>query len=725
MANVINFNDNDNDNNQQSVQQQTVTNAVSPFVSGGQQPQQSAPMQQNKSASSGQFTNIQKYLNANKGAGEQISGNVQNRINKNLQPGIKQQETETQKVAAGVQAANDTLQRGQGYQQELSAPGKQASLPQAPGVPSSVNNIGFQAGLGADLVDPNIYQRSDIQQNMQPGGIQPQSVQPQPQTFNPESFVNDTNKLTDFTKLRLGQGINEQQLKQQAEQSQALAGASETQAKDLFGRTRSAIGRTGLIGETFNRPNYTQGQQRLDNLFLTGAGKKGINAIQDVAKSNVASAGERLKQAGLGVQNVSNVASQEQTLQQALQNRANELESGYINSLESLVPEVNTMRDADRARWQKNFDILTGKTQGTMDQDIFDELQLRNNERSFNVLNDPNLTLRQIANISDRNAQNYRDVASQSDVDYYKKLAQLSKGTLNEQGQFVNPDDLQLQLTQASDMGKAAASKTGENSLRGRLDTALKDFLDKAKTTNITGVGTDEGTSSIFGSGGTATAQAQLNLANYLNQVKDSGLSAQANAAAPNLAQLGLYGTNPIGSGSLDALSALTGGNTITNTLGNTISGIAGSDSGSSAAANYRAQNALIDSLNNYLTNAGYGNFITTTGKKNVDDLSRQAAAIEQDRLDVATRRRYDILNQTPEQLQKFYQQLGNPNVSIDSIKAEQERLRAELNEKMASEDSAVKRLQDQMNQRLGITTGSQNNPALANLNLMNLMKKG
>jgi len=691
MANIINFNDENKDKDQQENQQ--VSNAISPFVSSGGGQQQQAPQQPqsqapNKAASSGQFTNIQKYLGANKGAGEQIAGSVQSKMNKNLQPGIRQQESEASKVAAGVQAANQTLDRGQGYQQELSAPAKAAQLPGTVGVTNA-------SGFGADEASGTVMNKAQAQQVV-PGTPGAQANLSVSQTFNPEAFVNDQNKLTDFTKIRLGQGVDEQTLKTQAEKSQTLAGASENQAKDLFGRTRSAIGRTGLIGETFNRPNYTQGQQRLDSLFLTGAGKKGINAIQDTAKTNAVSAADRLMRSGQDVSKVGEVGTREQQLQQNLQNRANELETGYISSLDSLVPEINNMRGAERQKWQNNFDILTGKKQGTIDEDIFNELQLRNNERSFNVLNDPNLTLRQIADVSDRNAVNYRDVASQSDVDYYNKLAQLSKGTLDASGNFTGPAEDQLQLTKASDMARAAASKTGDASLRNKLDTALKSFLDKAKKSTVTGIGTDEGSSGMFGSGGTAVAQSGLNVADYLNSTggintkRDSVNNPTADMISSGAA---LTGLNPLG-----YIGAVPG-------VGSAINSITGADGGSGTAANYRSQNALIDSLNNYLTNAGYGNFITKTGNKNTDDLARQTAAISQDWLDVSTRNRYGGVGGDPK------------NLSGSRLE--------EYNQKKRENAAAQQRVQDEFNKRLGLNPKDANNPTLANLNLRDLMRKG
>lgn len=787
MANVINFNDDEN-KDKPSGQSSAVSGAISPFVSGGtpapqQAPQQ--PAQQNKAASSGQFTNIQKYLNANRGAGEQIAGQVQNKMNKNLQPGIKNQQDEASKVAAGVAAANTTLDRGQGYQNELSAPGKVASLVKPPTpVPtgSVAQSVTDQSGFGKDTSSGPAMSLSQVQEKMSPGGIpvnsplvpeaqsQAAPAVAEPQLFNPESFTNDTNKLTDFTKIRLGQGVDEQALKAQAEGSQNLAGASETQAKDLFGRTRSAVGRTGLIGETFNRPNYTQGQQRLDNLFLTGAGKKGINAIQDTAKTNVGQASDRLANSGKDVATVGDVGTREQTLQKGLQDRANSLETGYVDSLESLVPELNNMRQSERDRYQKNFNILTGKAQGTIDQDIFDDLKLRTNEHSFNVLNDPNLTMRQVVNVSDQNAQSYRDVARQGDVDYYKKLAQLSKGTLNGKGEFVNATDDQLALTKASDMAKAAAAKTGDGSLRGKLDTALSDFLTKAKSANITGIGTDTGTSSMFGPGGTAAAQTQLNLADYLNR---SGQGAQLQAF--NSGNNGdAKGQALAASNAMFSVGAIPG-------VGNLINGISGADSGSTAAASYRAKNALIGNLNAYLTNAGYGNFITGTGVKDTSDLMNKNAALEQDRLDIATRNRYNTLGLNDSQLselfhggtqegraafnsgimnetslpallqsadqgnmsdagraqlaalqQKYNMSIGDlqslqyqagvyadqRNNNTSGLKSEQARLQAEYNEKMAGEDAAKRTYQQEMNKRLGMDANATNGPLLSDLNL-------
>lgn len=645
MANVINFNDDQNNNGQQNGgnSQPASTgggSSISPVSAFNSQQSVQPQQSPNPSASSGQFTNIQKYLQANKGAGQQVAGGVQNQMQKSMQPGQIKEQDAAKQFASSVQSANDVLGRGQGYQQQLQAP--------------------VQATRG-------------IADAQAPGGVPPVNAQTtnpqntqQQQYFDPNAIVSDPNKLQDFTKIRTGLGFDQTNLTNQAAQAQTLAGLNQQNAQDLLGQTQTAQGRAGLVSQAFNRPNYTQGQQRLDNLFLTGAGKQGIGAIQQNAKQNVAGANDIYGQTGQGVQQAGTINQQGQDLSKNLQTSANNLESGYVNNLQSLVPEINSMRGEEKDRWQKNFDILTGKTTGQIDPDIYKELQLRTGEHSFNVLNDPNLTLRQIAQVSDRNALTAQDAASQKDVDYYNSLAKLSKGTLDQQGNFTGPTSDQLLLSGPSDLGRAVQSNTGENSIRGKLDTAQDEFIKKALAQNVVGHGVDTGSGGGLGGGGSnATAQAQMNLAQYLggNGIGSSSITGGDTAIrgvgdSLHDATQQYTGTGHISTATADALDKyLPGSSSLTDIsrVGQAgidiTNGLTGASNGSQNAANYRAQNDLMNQLAGVLKSSGYNNYVSTGGNKNIDDLMNQNRMIDTSRLDTQTNSRYNILGQTPDQI--------------------------------------------------------------------------
>lgn len=610
MANIINFNDDDKSKQAGGDQPQAGASASITPVSAFNA-QQSVPQAQQGSqpASSGQFTNIQKYLQANKGAGQQVAGGINKQMDKSLQPGQIQQEDATKAFQSSVQQANDVLGRGQGYSQQLQAPVKQT-----------------QGIIGTPAAP----------------GIQPVNAQqvPQEQAFDPSSLVNDQQKLVDFTKIRTGQGVDEEALRNSATQAQNLAANNQMTGQNLLDQTKSTSGRAGLVSQAFNRPNYTQGQQKLDTLFLTGAGKQGINAVQDQAKQNLGKLNDTFNQSTAGVNQAGDIGTREKTLQDEMQNRANALESGYISNLQGLMPQVNQMRDAEKARWQNNFDILTGKKQGTIDNDIFNEYALHNGEHSYNVLNDPNLTLRQIANVSDRNAENVQDVSTQGDVDYYKMLAQLSKGNVDANGNFVAPTSDQLQLKNASDLERATAAKVGEGSLRSNIDKAQQNFIDNAIKSTITGYGTDTGSNGIFGGGSDAHGTASVNLAQYLNNL-NLGTSGANSTNRGDYSQLASYLNNPGFTLGNSLFSGITGGPNITGSVGNMINSMTGASSGSQSKANYDAQNDLIRNLFGTLQGQGYNNYVTTTGNKNVDDLVAQQRNAAIDKVNILDRDMY------------------------------------------------------------------------------------
>jgi len=619
MANIINFNEDDKNKQNNAGQPASAQPANIAPVSG----QQSAPQQ--GPASSGQFTNIQKYLNANKGAGQQISGGVQQQLNKGIQPLKTQQESQANQFKQSVQNANDVLGRGQQYNQQLQAPVASTTgiMSVAPGMQSTMNH-----GLGSETA-------SAAMTKAQATGQQP--IQPV-NTFDPNSIVNDQNKLTDFTKIRLGQGVDENTLKSQAQQAQDTAAGLQQKAGDLAQQTATAQGRSGLVNQAFSRPGYTQGQQRMDNLFLSGAGQQGVNAIRNAAKQNVSQAGNIYSQAQAGTKQAGDVATQEQNIQKSLQDSANALESGYMQNLQNLIPEVNKQRDAEKARWQQNYDVLTGAKQGTIDQDIFDQLGLKSGERTYNVLTDPNLNLRQIANISDYNAATAQDVASQKDVDYYNALAKLSKGGLDTSGAFTGPDASQLQLQGASQMGTAASALTGENSLRNKLNSADQAFQDYLNNTTISAQGSDTGSSSIYGSGGNATATAQVKLADFLNggqsniNSRNSGASAGISGSLANaVAKNPLNNAGPLG-GFASLLGQGLSSGPIAGLNAALTNGFGGS-AGSGSAAQFRAQNTLLDQIASQLNSKGAGNFITQTGNKQLGDIIQHGADLSQEQL--------------------------------------------------------------------------------------------
>src|SRR6478609_3618758 len=71
------------------------------------------------SQGSGRFTNIQKYINANQGAGEQLGNKLTGTVDKNLQKTEKEATSQAGQIANTIQAEKDRLAKATGYNTQL------------------------------------------------------------------------------------------------------------------------------------------------------------------------------------------------------------------------------------------------------------------------------------------------------------------------------------------------------------------------------------------------------------------------------------------------------------------------------------------------------------------------------------------------------------------------------------------------------------------------------
>jgi hypothetical protein len=171
--------------------------------------------QQKKPASSGQFTNVSQYLQANKGAGQQIAGAVTNRIG-----------TDVEKAKAETSDVANVRQAVEAEKNRISA--------------AADATTGLKTQLQAD----------------------------------PTKLTADETSKQNFINLR--KGIN--QFGTQAGQAQtegAQAASALQNAAQRVGNLNTETGRSALLGQTFANPTYSQGQKKLDQLLFQvgGAGQ--------------------------------------------------------------------------------------------------------------------------------------------------------------------------------------------------------------------------------------------------------------------------------------------------------------------------------------------------------------------------------------------------------------------------------------------------------------------
>jgi hypothetical protein len=420
---------------------QPTTQAITSPVSGPSTVSPSQPQRQG----SGRFTNIQKYINANKTAGQNLVNNVSGSIQKD----IGQQKSKTDESASAVR---------QGIQQ-----GQQGL------------NQGSQFGQQLNTIGQNIKSQTSNDQN--------------------QAFANrDVNALgidqfdnTNYQKFQQGQNLDEVRLGLQnrnfVNQNQNLQNVAQQNLQNIS----SDAGRFNMIRNMFGKninPGYTSGQQRLDTMFLSQNPlsdlRKNLTGTQQAAQQGI-NESQRLGQ------DITRMTQAERDLISGNQGVAQANTDAYLNMLGSYTGELNkqragefqTLQDKlsslksndfsggllDKTPYQKAT-LAPSANPVTMDRATLERLGLSSGpQQVYNVFN--SLKNTDVANRG-RDAANYQDVANQTDVDKFSLLSQIAK---------QDPS----RLAKASELGAAWDSKTGSDSLQSRINQAGEQFAKEAQ----------------------------------------------------------------------------------------------------------------------------------------------------------------------------------------------------------------------------------------------------
>lgn len=428
---------------------------VASFSSGN------APQQAN---SSGRYTNLSKYINANQGAGDRLYQGVSNKIQQGLQPQEQDVNTSSNAVKEGISGANSSLNKGSGY----------------------LNQI-------------------------------------QGKDFNAQNFASDPNQLKDFTQYRTGSAVDTNNLGTLNNTAQTNNATLQNSINNRQTQVGSEPGRFQLLNEAFgggalNKNPYSTGQQRLDQLFFQSQGPGNITNLQNGLQNNLNQSqqvGNQLNQYGT---NIGDIGTQQKDLAGNIQNQTNTMGTNYIGGLQGQVAGVNTARDALRDKYGNFTNQLIGSAQGhplanPLDKGLFNEAGLHEGEQVFNTFNNLDPNTRQFVNYDARNANDYHDIANQGNVDYYNALSQMAgkdNSALNSTGMLIDPKTGQL--------SNAAQFNTGANSIRELLDTNQQQFRN-GMNNDIEGYG-NVGTGTTFGDH-TLNNTTRANIGGYLNDAHE------------------------------------------------------------------------------------------------------------------------------------------------------------------------------------------------------------
>ena len=411
---------------------------------------QAAPAAQQPQGS-GRFTNIQKYLGANKAGGQQVAS----KIGSNIQQDLTKQQDATKKyneqLGQSVQKAGQVAQQGAGFQQKL-------------------GEIGTEIGAAKTA-------GYDARNNQQFSNLQNFTQSP------------DFNQFQD---IQAGRGIDEDLLNLQQQKAAQTANIAAQSAQTAQGQLASEGGRFELLRKTFGgaaRPGYGQGQQRLDQVLLGQGG--GLGQVQGDVGAKARELQQLSKATGAEAGNVNRLAQQERDLISGINTQTGANEEAYLNMLGSYVDPLNQQRATE----VQNLGKALGSYNQTYDPanpgltaDQMSKLGLTDsNQGVYNVFKnqqyadptgaDEETKRRNMASFAakiGREAGGYQDVANQSDVDRYSQLSKMMGA------------NARTNLTKASDLEAAYGRKgAGEGDLKEQLDSAQKAFdaSEKIKST--------------------------------------------------------------------------------------------------------------------------------------------------------------------------------------------------------------------------------------------------
>ena len=537
------------------------------FISNPQT--QQSPNQQNQG--SGQFTNIQKIVNANKQAGEQIGQAVSGQVQKNVQGQQKAQEQAFKAAGSGLTDAQNALTTGQGYYNTL---------------------------------------KQGIQQAT--------------------SLAQDPNKLLDVTKFRTGAGVDEQALGSQVSQAQQQTDLLKQQAEAQKQAAQTQSGRFNLIKQAFARPSYTSGQQQLDSTLFGTSGKAGIGKVQDVAKTIDTQAAAKQIETQKQNEAFAKAAQQEQDLMKGITSTTTGYVSDEQKRLSDEIGKFNAARDAKQNEMRTGLNRVLRPndpnavgTQDVISDEVWNALGLQEGQNVYNVLD--NMTPEQIVKFNQLRAQNIQDVAKQEDVDRMKALQALKQSTLGEGNTLQQ--NYQNILEKAGDMGSDFEQITGENSVANLVKKADERYKNEILNEVLRGhaeQGYTSGTlGDLMGGGGTVVADKSLSLKDIL-----AGIDPRASTTDQQGTKTGMTIGATVSPGNLIG-NLLSGANGGTN-LVNLIAGNNGS-SGAQRSVNQQVIDQILGQAEQRLKDVGAAKRITKGGITEGPSLSqiRQQAVDE------------------------------------------------------------------------------------------------
>lgn len=293
---------------------------------------------------SGRFTNLQKYINANEGAGQRIGQQVQSNINKNVSKQDKEISNQNKLISESMTKGQEALGQGRDFTNQLG---------------------GIQQGFQS-------FQSMDQRDQFDKAGQDVLAFQQAP-TFG------------QFQTIQSGQAIDNTGLTEA--QQQALAKAQELQkfTSDNLNNIQTEQGRFSLLqGLNKNRPSagkFTSGGTRLDQLLFQGDSSNPIDALKNTFLGQTRQAdvlNKNILDQGTSVQDL---LTQEEDVVGKLKNQALGTQTSFNEALYGDKNFANNLQSVTQARQQRFEDLKNSLLSGKISQQDAEMLGILDDER--------------------------------------------------------------------------------------------------------------------------------------------------------------------------------------------------------------------------------------------------------------------------------------------------------------------------------------------------------
>lgn len=355
---------------------------------------------------SGRFTNLKKYVNANQGAGEQLGSKISGNIDRNVEKTNKEATSAAGNVANAVNAEKDRLSQGNQFNQQLQD----------------------QSENGAQAI-----------------------------------YGNEENK-TRFSNLLNNQNIASN-LSSQAQTASDAANRGLNAANQQVQNLGTEQGRFSLLQQSVKSPQYTQGQQRLDQLMLQAGNPNQLVQNQRDLQGKVQNYGSAIanQYGDIGSQ-IGQVGTQAQDISKLLGSTLGSETQNLVNAQNTEAGNLNTQNALANSALETYFtngsSALTNPAQKAAMDQMLASSGLTQGMRTYNVLKDPGSYQNYIDNA--RVNLGSQDVLDANELARYNALYGLSGGTGD-----------RAFLDQVGDRGPAAGIKS---SLGTDISKSADDF---------------------------------------------------------------------------------------------------------------------------------------------------------------------------------------------------------------------------------------------------------